>query len=164
MYGLQAINAANGWAITVAGISIVFSGLLVLSTLLANMERFLRFWDRHRDLFKKQEQPKFPPTVSAPEPGQAAEQPPSTGIPTGIRLTGQQLEALNHFQVLSHHQGDVFSLPRLLETVEKRGISKPHSNLDSFLKLGLIVELTGPNRGFYRWNKDVRVQSREPSE
>lgn len=158
MYGLEAIHAANGWAITIVGISIVFSGLLVLSSVLANMERILRFWDQRRDLFRKKEPPP-PPTTAQRE----SAEPPSEPVSAAIRLTGAQEEALRSFQVLSQRQGDVFSLPRLLETAEKRGISKPHSNLDTFLKLGLIVELTGSNRGFYRWNEDVRIEDAGPS-
>ncbi|NLJ26431.1 MAG: hypothetical protein GX433_00395, partial [Deltaproteobacteria bacterium] len=46
MYGLQAINAANGWVIALAGLGIVFTGLVILAILIAQTERFLKLWDR----------------------------------------------------------------------------------------------------------------------
>ena len=45
MYGLEAINTANGWAISVVGISIVFSGLVTLSIIISQLHRVLNIWE-----------------------------------------------------------------------------------------------------------------------
>jgi len=37
LYGIEAINANNGWAISAVGITIVFSGLVLLSFVIAQL-------------------------------------------------------------------------------------------------------------------------------
>jgi len=163
MYGLAAINAANGWMITVAGISIVFTGLLVLSTVLENLERVLKFWDNRKDLFKAKGPAPAPRPSAAVEPtGPPAE---ATGPITGqvIPVASEHLEAIAAFQTLAALQGAVFELPRLLETAEKRGLARPHSNLDRCLELGVIVELGGTNRGLYQWNEEAQLVAKQPA-
>ena len=39
MYGLEAISANNGWAVSVVGITIVFSGLVTLSLLISQLHK-----------------------------------------------------------------------------------------------------------------------------
>lgn len=157
MYGLAAINAANGWVITIAGIAIVFSGLLVLSMVLQNLERGLSLWDHRKDLFKA----KPPPPAWLPSAGGEQTEPPAQSRQRAeskvIAVATEQLEAFAALRTLAALQGAVFELPRLLETAEKRGLAKPHSNLDRCLELGLIVELSGTNRGFYQWNDEIQL-------
>ena len=45
MYGLDAIAANNGWAISGVGISIVFSGLCVLSFVISQLHKVLNLWE-----------------------------------------------------------------------------------------------------------------------
>ena len=49
MYGLEAINANNGWAISVVGVTIVFTGLVMLSFVIAQLHKVLGIVER---LFK----------------------------------------------------------------------------------------------------------------
>ena len=41
MYGLHAISANNGWAITFVGISIVFTGLVFLALMISQIHKIL---------------------------------------------------------------------------------------------------------------------------
>lgn len=46
MTGLQAINAANGWAMALAGITIVISGLTVLATIISQLHKIVAWLER----------------------------------------------------------------------------------------------------------------------
>lgn len=163
MYGLSAISAANGWLITAAGISIVFTGLAVLATVLANLEKALTAWDKRRELMKRG-RPAPRPTPTAEEAAVATpEEETAPTVPT-VDLSPEQMEVHGYFQWLTKRQGEIFSLPRLLEQAEKRGIRNPYTHLDFFLRHGLIQELGGEQRGFYRWNPQVKAQSAEEAE
>jgi len=52
LYGLEAINAANGWSMSILGASIVFSGLVILSLAIAQLHKILNFWENRKDLSK----------------------------------------------------------------------------------------------------------------
>jgi Na+-transporting methylmalonyl-CoA/oxaloacetate decarboxylase gamma subunit len=157
MYGWQAISAANGWMITLAGISIVFTGLLFLSILMANMERVLRLWDRRREFLsfrgKREPEPLAAP-LAEPKQEQAKAVAAEKGI---IHLSQEQQQVIDAFQLITNRIGEPFSLVQLLEKASQLGISSPHHYLDAFLRMNLIVEGEGELRGFYRWGREVRI-------
>lgn len=159
MYGLAAINAAHGWLITVVGIGIVFTGLVILSTFIANLERLLKLWDNRHQLLPKKS---FTAIVEkAPGPAAAGAMPeeaPACGVVT-VTLSEKEYEVFDYFQLITQRLGEPFSLMRLLEHAEHRGIAMAHHHLDNFLKMQLIVEGKEEWRGFYRWQKDLRVVS-----
>ena len=157
MYGFQAISAANGWVITLVGLSIVFTGLLTLSAFVANMERLLRLWDRRASLlarWKVAHKPSEVPQADTIQPVQTETEVAECKL---VELTPQQVEVLNHFKLITERWGENFALPRLLDKAEQLGEEKPGSNLDVFLKSGVIVEGKGELRGFYSWSKDVQI-------
>lgn len=45
MYGLSAIEAANGWSMAILGISIVFAGLITLSFIISQLHKVLDMWE-----------------------------------------------------------------------------------------------------------------------
>ncbi len=49
MTGLEAINAANGWAMSLAGITIVLSGLAVLSTIISQLHKIVGWMEKSED-------------------------------------------------------------------------------------------------------------------
>ena len=53
MTGLEAISASNGWAISVLGISIVFSGLTLLSITIAQLHKLLDMWERRAEYYDR---------------------------------------------------------------------------------------------------------------
>lgn len=162
MPGLSAIAAANGWFITVAGLVIVFTGLAVLAGFIAGLEKLLSLWDRWVAWLQSPRR-REPPI---PAPGPLSEESTaeiSQGVPSTrtVFLSGETMEVYQYLQWLTRREGDVFSLSRLLEQAEKRGIPRPHFHLDEMLLLGLIEELPGEDCGFYRWTPGVTVQPEE---
>lgn len=154
MYGFEAITAANGWTITLAGLSIVFSGLLILATLIANVQRLLNLWDNRGRIFKSGKQISPLPEVPLMKTSSEESLDPEVDI---VYLTPEQLEVANYFRWITERMGESFSLPRLLEQAEHCGIASPHFHLNDFLCSGLIVECQGDQSGFYRWREDVRI-------
>ena len=45
LYGLEAINAHNGWAISVVGVTIVFTGLVSLSVLISQLHKLVSLYN-----------------------------------------------------------------------------------------------------------------------
>jgi Na+-transporting methylmalonyl-CoA/oxaloacetate decarboxylase gamma subunit len=156
MYGWQAITAANGWSITLAGVAIVFTGLLILAVVMANMERILNFWDRKGELLypgKRESK-----SIAGPLRESMQEQSKPSAVETGaIHLSQEQQQVADAFQLITRRMGEPFSLLQLLEKATQHGISNPHHQLDTFLQLNLIVEGEGELRGFYKWGRDIRV-------
>lgn len=161
MYGLQAIYAANGWMITIAGISIVFSGLVVLSTLISLMPRALAWWDRRVEMRREARQ--AVPSISTPAEPERVEPPAPPARPGTIRLSTEQMEAADYLRTITDRLGTLFSLQRLLEVAERHGVARPYYHLKEFLDMKLIVEESGENRGFYKWNTELQIEDREPA-
>ncbi|MGQ9485024.1 MAG: hypothetical protein ACUVSA_08615 [Desulfosoma sp.] len=161
MRGLTAITAANGWVITFSGLSIVFVGLCVLAAFLTYLERLLAWWDMLSAKLKTSWHPaeiqETQPTARIPLEKASAPAP----LPREIYLKHEALEVYQAFQLLSQRKAPAFSLPKLLEQAEKRGVHRPHYHMNQFLLLGLFEELSGEDRGFYRWAKGVVVRPKE---
>lgn len=134
MYGLEAIEANNGWAISVIGTSIVFTGLVLLSMAISRIHKFLDIWDNRDNiqLFKKK------PTQST--------------APLTLSLTERERESAGQFYLLIKNMDDHFSLQRLLYLAEISGIERPHSNLSRLLKTKIIKPDLD---GFYLFDKDT---------
>ncbi|MEJ5363587.1 MAG: hypothetical protein WHS86_00665 [Desulfosoma sp.] len=162
MRGLSAIAAANGWFITFTGLAIVFTGLAVLAGFIASLEKLLSLWERGAAWLKRllTRQPPGPAPIPLAQESPAP-MPQESFSPRAVSLSGETLEVYQYFQWLTRRQGDVFSLSRLLEQAEKRGIPRPHFHLNELLLLGLIEELQGEDCGFYRWTPGVTVQPEE---
>lgn len=123
MYGLDAINAYNGWAISVVGVTIVFTGLVVLSMAIAQIHKLLNLWENRKELslFKK----KTPATDQIP-----------------VKLTPGQKESARQFKLLAETLNDHFPLPRLLKLAQTSGIDHPHATLARLLEADIIVSDT----------------------
>ena len=46
MYGLEAINASNGWAMAITGPLIVISGLTILSIIISQLHKLVAIFDK----------------------------------------------------------------------------------------------------------------------
>ena len=123
MYGLDAINAYNGWAISVVGVTIVFTGLVMLSLAISQLHKVLDLWENRKELslFKK----KAPATDRIP-----------------VELTPGQKESARQFKLLAETLSDHFSLPKLLKLARISGIDHPHATLARLLEADIIVSDT----------------------
>ena len=139
MYGLEAINANNGWAISVVGVTIVFTGLVTLSFVISQLHKVLALWEdpsKFKTLFKKKQRETF-------------QQEETEGLPV---LTQSQKEVVKQFALLVRTMTDHFSLPRLLYLAQISDLKDPYSNLNHLLKRKIIVP---DGSGFFTWDKQM---------
>ena len=135
MHGLQAIDAHNGWAIAALGISIVFTGLTLLSIAISQLHKLLEAWKNRREIFKRLKDAAGNGKTSAPVSRSDLKRPDIE-------------KALGDYRLLTERIGEPFSLPRLLEFALKMGLSRPHFMINKFLKAGIMAP---DGQGLFRW-------------
>ena len=119
MYGLEAINANNGWAISVVGVTIVFSGLVILSFVISQLHKVLALWEnpsKRKPLFKVKQPEALPEKLQEKQ------------IFDRSVFTESQKEVAKQFALLVRTMKDPFSLPRLLHLAQISGLKDPCSN------------------------------------
>lgn len=146
MYGIEAINANNGWAISAVGITIVFSGLVLLSFVIAQLHKGLDLYENPRKIkgwfsFKKKQE-KVDNSIETEE--------------ILFVLTEEQKEIAKQFALLVSTLEDHFSLPRLLELARISGVKNFHSNLNILLKSDILFP---DKEGFFCWDQDLYIKS-----
>jgi len=143
LYGLEAINANNGWAISVVGITIVFSGLVCLSALISQLHKLVALYDnpgKIKNLF-----------VSRSESAARA------GTPKAhLDLTEVQKQVCRQYNLLAQTMDDVISLPKLLRMAELSGLKDPHANINLLLKSGILC---ADEQGYFRWDEDRFIRT-----
>ena len=133
MIGLENISASNGWEMAVVGWCIVLSGLAVLSFTISQLHKILGLWDNRKDLFTK---------AKSPSPIEAQPSQSKIVISEDIQKTMRQLK------LLTNRLGDPFSLPKLIDLSEQRGMAKPHSTINTLLTAKIIVP---DGKGYFTW-------------
>ena len=142
MYGLEAINAHNGWAISAVGITIVFLGLVVLSLVISQLHKVLALYEnpqKIKDWFSRK----------------SLETPSETTVALLV-LTEEQKEISKQFALLVSTLDAHFSLPRLLDLSRISGVKDCHSNLNILLKSAIIFP---DNEGFFCWDQDLYIKT-----
>ena len=125
MYGLEAIATHNGWAMAVAGVVIVFSGLVVLSSTIAQLHKVLRL-------------------LSGGANG-------TEDVPSADPTMNHNLaESARPFRLISDRIGASFPLPKLIEIAELSGLPRPHATINDLLRAGLIVP---DGKGYFFWKQ-----------
>jgi hypothetical protein len=134
LYGLEAIAEHNGWAISAVGVSIVFTGLVLLSLSISRIHKLLDLWDNRNNiqLFKKK-------VVAALEPA----------LPP---FTTKEKASARQFHLLINTMDDPFSLQRLLHLATISGLERPHSSLEHLLKARIIEP---DHQGHYLFNSEA---------
>lgn len=142
MYGLEAINASNGWAISVVGITIVFSGLVMLSFVIAQLHKALALWEDPSKLKKIFGPKKIKPAPLADEAALIARK----------ALTDHQKEIIKQFALLARTMEDHFSLSRLLYLAKISDLKDPYENLNNLIKTKIILP---DGEGFFTWDQET---------
>ena len=135
MYGFDAINASNGWAISAVGITIVFTGLVLLSLVISQLYKVVELFDhpeRIKAWFSRPDQETAP-------------------APSILVLTGEQKEIAKQFALLVRTMDDHFSLSRLLRLAQVSGLKEPHANLNLLLKADILLP---DGEGYFTWDSD----------
>ena len=125
MYGLEAINAHNGWAMAVTGAVIVMIGLSVLSFIISRLHRIIDFVDNRNARKAKKSNVQRPAAVP--------ETPPE--LATLSDLSGR----MNHFKLLTQEIGDTFDLATLFQIFIQHDDPHPHLTIRSLREQGYLV-------------------------
>ena len=124
MYGLAAIQHADGWAMAGAGASIVLCGLTVLSFLISMIPRITGAFEK-----------KTAPLVEAPPD----EEQPKRKVPE--RLPDDTQAAAAVYMAFTEDLGQAFSLVELHQTSKLLGMPHPHLSINRFRNAGILVSV-----------------------
>ena len=134
MYGLDAINAHNGWAMAIAGALIVMSGLSVLSFIISQLHKVLGLME-NRTKNEKDDQPSAP----APIPAVTADHDLSN-------LEG----SLSCYCDETASLGSAFTLQDLFTVFQQCDFPHPHLTIRSLKEEGFLVPA---DDGKFSWKK-----------
>ena len=139
MYGLEAINAANGWAMAAVGAIIVFSGLVVLSFVISQLNKILSFWENLISNFKKNHKAK-----------QADELQDEDNSVVPHRIPSDIKEAARYYSHLIEDLDQPFELTRLYEISQQKGFPHPHITISNFRQANILVPA---GDGLFTWSQ-----------
>lgn len=134
MYGLEAINAANGWAMAAVGALIVFTGLVLLSFVISQLHKFLPFLEKIGGRAEPE-----------PEPPEETESLPIEKCPTDLKEQAAIFEAI--VEKLDRH----FPLADLYALAKDQNIPHPHLSISAFRDAGILAPL---GDGVFTWDKE----------
>jgi len=143
LYGLEAINAHNGWAISVVGVTIVFSGLVALSALISQLHKLVTLYD-NPEIIKKLFTRKSESAAKAGTPKKY------------MVLTEAQKQVCQQYSLLAQTMDDVISLPKLLRMAELSGLKEPHANINLLIKSGILC---ADEQGYFTWDEDIFIRT-----
>ncbi len=136
----------NGWSIALVGVSIVFSGLVILSIIISRIHIILNAWENRSDLidFIKNVKLLKKKAVCATV---------SSDVTCEYDLQTSMLQC----ELLAASLGKTsFALPRLLELAEKRGVARPYDTINNLLKQKIVVP---DGNGYFNWVSSVSKKS-----
>ena len=139
MYGLEAINAANGWAMAAVGAIIVFSGLVVLSFVISQLNKILSFWENLISNFKKNHKAKQTDELQDEDNAVVPHH-----IPSDIK------EAARYYSHLIEDLDQPFELTRLYEISQQKGFPHPHITISNFRQANILVPA---GDGLFTWSQ-----------
>ena len=134
MYGLEAIQAHNGWAMAVTGAVIVMIGLSVLSFIISQLHRIIDMVDGRKDRKSKKLNARNQAAVSESQPM----------LPPLSDLS----ETMNRFKPLTQEIGDLFDLTLLFQLFIQHDDPHPHLTIRSLREQGYLVPDAG---GLFTW-------------
>ena len=131
MYGLAAIQQANGWAMAGAGAGIVIIGLAVLSFLISMIPRLT-------GLFEEKPHPLMETTAKETKPEMIVPE----KLPDDINA------ASTIYIGLTEELGEAFSLIELHRKSKEVGLPHPHLSINRFRDAGILVSI---GEGRFTW-------------
>ena len=136
MYGFQAIAANDGWAMALMGVSIVFSGLVLLSLAISQIHNVFNIFDKSKA--RKDAAREMAVTKETKEDIRL----PYLNLPEDIG------KATSLFAPLIKPKDKPFLLADLLKAAEKEDFPHPHLTINYLRDANLLVP-TGD--GFFVW-------------
>ena len=139
MYGLEAINAANGWAMAYTGAIIVFLGLVVLSFVISQLKTVLDFWDNFISNFKQNHQSEQTDEMEDEDTSVVPHH-----VPSDIK------EAAGYYSPLIEALDQPFELTRLYEISQQKNFPHPHITISNFRQANILVPA---GDGLFTWSQ-----------
>ncbi len=144
MYGLQAIAANNGWAMALTGVSIVFTGLVLLSLAISQIHKIFTILD------KRKAEKEAAAKIVEEEAAQKDQRTPYLNLPNDIAKAEAQ------FTPLIASKGDPFLLTDLLKAAEKENLPHPHLTLNYLREAKLLIP---KGDGFFVWQSQCSAKT-----
>lgn len=134
MYGLEAIQAYNGWAMALTGAVIVMIGLSILSFIISQLHRIVNLVDgrTNRKLKKKTDRDQALIPEAKPQP------PPLSDLS----------ETMKQFQPLTQEIGTPFDLTALFQVFVQHDDPHPHLTIRSLREQGFLIP---DGNGLFTW-------------
>jgi hypothetical protein len=136
MYGLAAIQQANGWVMAAAGTCIVLSGLAVLAFLISLIPRLTGFFEEKIHPHLDTEVLKTSPKIIVPE-----KMPEDNNVAATIYIA------------LTKDLGEAFTLIDLHRKTRDVGLPHPHLSINRFRDAGILISV-GQDRFSWQVNAD----------
>ena len=133
MYGLEAINAANGWSMALVGILIVFTGLSLLSFVISQLHKFLPFIEKSGEKQVESEARPQKKPVTAER------------CPTDLKVQAALFEPIIE-EIASN-----FPLTELYAQAKEHNIPHPHLSISALREATILVPL---GEGIFSWDKE----------
>jgi hypothetical protein len=128
LYGFHAISTHNGWAMSIAGALIVFSGLVVLSTAISQIHKILLFFENKYAGFRNNNQ-----IQENDEP----EEQPESALPTIFPTELDEIACL--YQPLIKEIGETFYLSDLYQIAKENNFPHPHITFTAFRDAKILI-------------------------
>ena len=138
MYGIHAISTHNGWAMAIAGALIVFSGLVVLSTAIAQIHKILLFFENKYAAFRNNN--------NKIKENDEPEEQPESALPTIFPTELDELASL--YQPLIKEIGETFYLSDLYKVAKENNFPHPHITFTAFRDAKILIP---HGEGVFSW-------------
>jgi len=141
LYGFHAISVHNGWAMSIAGALIVFSGLVVLSTAISQIHRILLFFENKYASFRNNNQI---------QENDAPEEQPDSNLPKEFPSDLNEIALL--YGPLLEEIGDIFYLSDLYKIAKENHFPHPHITFTAFRDAKILIP---HGEGVFSWNLPI---------
>ena len=139
MYGLEAISLHNGWAMAVAGALIVFSGLVILSTVISQLHNVLDFFENRIDRYKAK---------SAKISSEGSSDQPESKPDRENRFLDDLDRVVDRYKTASEPMGESFALTELYRLAREMDAPHPHLTISYLKQHNFLVPL---GDGIFSW-------------
>jgi len=134
LYGLEAINAHNGWAMALTGAIIVMTGLTVLATIISQLHRIIGFMENCKSGKAETETPRVEPPVMETQPAATVLSDPGSCV--------------DRFHLMTTDAGETFDLTTLHQIFTQNDDPHPHLTIRSLREQGYLVSA---GEGRFSW-------------
>ncbi len=139
---IHLVTVNHGWEMAILGGLIVFSGLVLLSFAISQFHKFLPYWEKREDYFRK-----LSGKPEKEEPAVRMVEKPL--IPSPDHMPLSIVESAELYKPLIDLLSTPFQLQELYRVSSKNKFPHPHLTIKNFREAGILVQ---DNEGNYTWN------------